>query len=248
MTEVAIGNRQVFDYNHSNDIQYKQLREQAQFHFRNHKQLSSQSQLSYQNGNKSEAKQLSEKSHKEFIKFQQLNNQAAEFVFVENNKDSMSNEIDLHGLYVSEAEYVIKKRLIYGFKNNEQDVHIIVGKGKHSSGGIAKIKPAAENLCNEAKFKWKIDPKNDGVIVVNTQTGNIPNKWYKDIESANTDTGIQQHPQQQQQQQQQTYQPQQQMQYAPPPQQQNNNNNNNNNNDVVGSLLKLLCICIQRNI
>ncbi|KAG0669795.1 hypothetical protein C6P45_003315 [Maudiozyma exigua] len=244
MSQVAIGNRQVFDYNHSSDVQYKQLREQAQFHFRNHKQLSSQSQSSYKNGNKAEAKRLSDQSHQEFIRFQQLNNQAAEWVFVENNKDSMSNEIDLHGLYVSEAEYVIKKRLIYGHTHNEQDVRIIVGKGKHSSGGIAKIKPAAEQLCNEAKFQWQIDSKNDGVIIVNTLSGNIPNKWYKDIESANTDTGVQH---QQQQQQPQTYQPQQQMQYAPQ-QQQQNNNNNNNNNYVVRSLLKLLCICIQRNI
>lgn len=244
MAEVAIGNRQVFDYNHSNDVQYKQLREQAQFHFRNHKQLSSQSQSAYKNGNKSEAKQLSDRSHQEFIRFQQLNNQAAEFVFVENNKDSMSNEIDLHGLYVSEAEYVIKKRLIYGHNNNEQDVRIIVGKGKHSSGGIAKIKPAAEQLCNEGKFQWQVDSKNEGVIIVNTQSGNIPNKWYKDIESANTDTGVQH----QQTYQQQTYQPQQQMQYAPQQQQQQQNNNGNNNNDVIGSLLKLLCICIQRNI
>ncbi|SMN21516.1 similar to Saccharomyces cerevisiae YPL199C Putative protein of unknown function, predicted to be palmitoylated (partial), partial [Maudiozyma saulgeensis] len=145
-TAAAASTRQVFDYNHSNDGEYKQLREQAQRHFKKHKELSLESQQSYKNGNKSQAKQLSDKSHREYREFQKFNNQAAEFVFVENNKDSMSNEIDLHGLYVSEAQYVVKKRLIYGNNHNEQDVHIIVGKGKHSSGGIAKIKPAVEEL------------------------------------------------------------------------------------------------------
>ncbi|CAB4255345.1 Smr domain-containing protein KABA2_06S03322 [Maudiozyma barnettii] len=239
MAEAAVGTRQVFDYNHSSDVEYKQLREQAQRHFKTHKQLSAESQQAYKNGDKGRAKQLSDKSHQEHRQFQQLNNRAAEFVFVENNKDSMSNEIDLHGLYVSEAEYVVKKRLIYGNSHGEQDIRIIVGKGKHSSGGVAKIKPAVEGLCQEANFQWGMDSKNDGVIVVNAQNGNIPNQWHKDVESV--DSTINQPS---------TYQPAQQMQYAPQQQQtnaNNNNNNNNNNNDVFSSILKLLCICIQKN-
>ena len=174
MTSVAVGNREVFDYNHSSDVEYKQLREQAQEHFRKHKELSAESQQAFKSGDKARAKQLSEQSHRERDAFANLNRRAAEFVFVENNKDSMSNEIDLHGLYVSEAEYVIKKRLIYGSTHGEQDVRIIVGKGKHSQNGVAKLKPAAEELCNEAQFQWQVDPKPAGVIVVNPQSGRVP--------------------------------------------------------------------------
>lgn len=181
MPGVAVRKQYVVDYNHSTDTEYKQLRDQAQVHSGKHQQLSSKSQNAYRNGDKALAKQLSEQARIEFNKFQNLNNQAAEFVFVENNKDSMSNEIDLHGLYVSEAEYVVKKRLIYGNEHSETDVRIIVGKGMHSAHGISKLKPAIEELCTKGGFKWRIDRKNDGVIIVDAQSGHIPDQWHRDI-------------------------------------------------------------------
>ena len=246
MTSVAVGNRAVFDYNHSSDTEYQQLRAQAQQHFRKHKELSAESQQSYQAGDKARAKQLSEASRREREAFAALNRRAAEFVFVENNRDSLANEIDLHGLYVSEAEYVIKKRLIFGAEHGEQEVRIIVGKGKHSQNGVAKLKPAAEELCKEAQFQWQLDPKNEGVIVVNAQSGRIPEKWHTDVNGVDTSGPS-------------TYQPAQQMQYAqqqhpqqqhPQQQQQQNHqqqsNSGNNNNALVAVVLNLLCICAKR--
>lgn len=234
---------QQFDYNHSTDAEYKQFRQEAQQHFQKYKDLSARSQQAYKAGNKQEAKQNSDAAQLEHKKFQELNNKAAEFVFVENNKDSGPNEIDLHGLFVSEAEYVVKRRFIYAIEHHESEIRAIVGKGLHSQNGVAKIKPAIEQLCQEAHLQWHEDPKNDGVVVVNLSNGSVPQTWYKDISSK---TGNK--PQQNQQQQTQ-YQPQHQMQYQPQQQQQYQpqQQEQNSNDDIVVQLLKMLCICIQKN-
>lgn len=80
-------------------------------------------------------------------------------------QDSKPGEIDLHGLYVKEAvSYVDKSiqearqrgdaelRLIVGKSHpSSRDLHSIsiLGKGLHSNGHVAKIKPAIEDLMKK---------------------------------------------------------------------------------------------------
>lgn len=84
-------------------------------------------------------------------------------------QDSKPGEIDLHGLYVKEAiertDYAIQDAK----RRGDTEVHLIVGtlsfevsistvlyqfaaagKGLHSSGGVAKIKPAIEELMQKS--------------------------------------------------------------------------------------------------
>ena len=58
------------------------------------------------------AHELSEELKRILAQAEECNRKAAEYVFRENNEDSGPDEIDLHGLYVKEAEWILKEEFI----------------------------------------------------------------------------------------------------------------------------------------
>lgn len=64
----------------------------------------------------------------------------------ENNRDSPPGTIDLHGLYVKEAIERTEGAISSAQQRGDQELRVIVGKGLHSQGHVAKIKPAVEDL------------------------------------------------------------------------------------------------------
>lgn len=67
----------------------------------------------------------------------------------ENNTDSKPGEIDLHGLYVKEAVAKSEQAIQVAQQRGDSEIHFIVGKGNHSAGHVAKIKPAIEELMEK---------------------------------------------------------------------------------------------------
>lgn len=163
---VRLGN-DTRDYNHATDGEYKRLRSEADRLYQKRNTLSQQSQQAYKQGDKGRAGELSQQAKKIAEEAEDNNRKAAEFVFRENNADSAEDEIDLHGLYVKEAEWILQRRLNAAISRNESHLKVIVGKGLHSSGGIAKLKPAIDELCDQLRLSHKIDPKNAGVLIIN---------------------------------------------------------------------------------
>ncbi|KAI5953720.1 hypothetical protein KGF57_003929 [Candida theae] len=168
------------DYNHATDSQYHSLRAKADEFYKKRNNLSQQSQAAYKAGDKQRAHELSEQSKQALNQAENYSEQAAEYVFRENNTDSAADEIDLHGLYVKEAKWVVQRRIEQAVRTNQSHLKVIVGKGNHSANGIAKLKPAIEELCSESNLRHYIDPKNTGVLVIdlnNASTSQIPNSW-----------------------------------------------------------------------
>ncbi|KAI3404521.2 hypothetical protein KGF56_002713 [Candida oxycetoniae] len=168
------------DYNHVVDPQYKQARAKADEYYKKQNALSQQSQAAYKKGDGQRAHELSEQSKQALNQAEYYSQQAAEYVFRENNADSAFDEIDLHGLYVKEAEWILQKRLRQAIATNQSHLKVIVGKGLHSSNGIAKLKPAVEQLCSESGLKHHIDPKNGGVLIIdlqNSSSSQVPSSW-----------------------------------------------------------------------
>ncbi|KAI0461091.1 hypothetical protein LJB42_001422 [Komagataella kurtzmanii] len=166
------------DYNHSSDKEYVRLRGLADQAHKRRTELSKQSQEAYQSGDGERAHQLSVKAKEYLAQADRYNRQAAEYVFVENNADSEDHEIDLHGLYVREAEYIVKQRISAAVQRGEKRLSIIVGKGNHSTDGVAKLKPAVEKLCEEAGLHHEVSKKNAGVIEVDlSKPSRIPASW-----------------------------------------------------------------------
>lgn len=168
----------LFDYNHATDNTYKQLRDQAHLAISRKQHLSSESQKAYQRGDKQEAHALSEQAKQAQAESDRLNQQAAEYVFRENNADSAGDEIDLHGLYVKEAEWVLQKRISECVRTGQLHLKVIVGKGLHLANGVAKIKPAVDQLCTELGLRHRVDPHNAGVIVIEFGSdAQVPLHW-----------------------------------------------------------------------
>ncbi|KAK7207766.1 hypothetical protein BZA70DRAFT_272159 [Myxozyma melibiosi] len=164
------------DYNHADDQEYKRLRGLAEAEFKARSRCYDDSHKAYAEGDGAAAKQLSEMAKDHDRKMDEYNAEAAAFVFRANNADSDYDEIDLHGLYVKEAEEVLEQRISACKARNDDHLEVIVGKGKHSTGGVAKIKPAVEQLCEKHGFQYAVDDDNEGVIVINFRSsgGNMP--------------------------------------------------------------------------
>ncbi|KAF8977416.1 hypothetical protein BGZ46_007403 [Entomortierella lignicola] len=138
---------------------------------------SQQSQTAYKSGNGAKAKEtmlhtnhvtlelslVAKAYEREMYRY---NNIARDLVFKEYNSHLPPNKIDLHGLKVQEALDITRERLIKFIKNKETDLVIIVGRGKNSVNGIAKIKPAVIELVREFHIKATPNMPNQGCIFV----------------------------------------------------------------------------------
>lgn len=62
---------------------------------------------------------------------------------------SAPGEIDLHGLYVKEAIARTDEAILAAKRRGDSQLRLVVGKGIHSQGGVAKIKPAIAELMQK---------------------------------------------------------------------------------------------------
>lgn len=102
----------------------------------------------------------------------EYNEKAADFIFRANNAPGRvePDAIDLHGLFVEEAERILEKRIRADQASGQQHLHAIVGKGNHSAGHVQKIKPKVEDLCRDLGLRYRTED-NDGRIYINLQGG-----------------------------------------------------------------------------
>lgn len=100
------------------------------------------------------------------------NRQASEYIFRENNAPGRveADCIDLHGQFVEEAERILEQRIRADQSNGQTHLHVIVGKGNHSTGHVQKIKPKVEELCQELGLKYRTE-ENAGRMYINLQGG-----------------------------------------------------------------------------
>ncbi|TFK44655.1 hypothetical protein BDQ12DRAFT_593493, partial [Crucibulum laeve] len=130
-----------------------------------------ESHQAYSSGDGARAKELSNKGKEHQRKMEQLNKQASDWIFV-GTYDTPLNAIDLHGLYVKEAIARTDQALQEAKARGDSQVNLIVGKGLHSRGGMAKIKPAIEELMQKHQLIAELDPNNSGVLIVQMNSGN----------------------------------------------------------------------------
>ncbi|KAK0215981.1 hypothetical protein EDD85DRAFT_441237 [Armillaria nabsnona] len=126
----------------------------------------SESHEAFNRGDGAAAKDLSNqgKSHKQ--KMEQLHKEASKWIYLENNRDRKPGEIDLHGLFVKEAIAYTDAALKEAKLRGDSEIRLIVGRGSHSEGGVAKIRLAIEELMRKYQLVAQLDPSNLGVLVV----------------------------------------------------------------------------------
>ena len=128
----------------------------------------------YTSGDGARAHQLSEEGKQHAAQMDKYNQQARDFIFRANNAEGRvaSDTIDLHGLFVEEAEDVLEERIRAARQRGETHLHVIVGKGNHSQGHVQKIKPRVEQVCRELGLQYRTE-ENEGRIYVNLQGGDV---------------------------------------------------------------------------
>jgi len=110
-----------------------------------------QAHEAYERGDGAMAKSLSDEGKRHQRQQDAYNKQASEFIFRENNEPGRVAEdtIDLHGQFVEEAEDILEARIRDARARGQTHLHVIVGKGNHSTGRVQKIKPRVEQVCRE---------------------------------------------------------------------------------------------------
>jgi len=124
------------------------------------------SKRAYTAGDGARAKTLSNEGKEHKSNMERSNAEASAWIYAKNNEDSGPGEIDLHGLYVKEAIDYADRAIQAAKFRGDTTVNIIVGKGLHSSGGVAKLKPAIEELMHKYNLIAELDPDNAGVLIV----------------------------------------------------------------------------------
>jgi DNA-nicking Smr family endonuclease len=128
----------------------------------------------YESGDGGRAHELSEEGKQHAAKMEQYNRQARDYIFRANNESGRvaGDTIDLHGLYVEEAEDVLEERIKAARARGETHLHVIVGKGNHSTNHVQKIKPRVEQVCRELGLQYRTEA-NEGRMYVNLQGGSV---------------------------------------------------------------------------
>ncbi|KAI8597369.1 hypothetical protein EDD21DRAFT_385614 [Dissophora ornata] len=127
---------------------------------------SEQSQTAYRSGNGAKAKELSLTAKQHGLEMDRYNDIAKGIIFTAHNQSRPRHELDLHGLKVREAIEITRVRLAEFVKNKEPNLIIIVGQGRNSMNGIAKIKPAVTELVKEYHVKATPNKPNQGCIYI----------------------------------------------------------------------------------
>ena len=163
-------------FNHSPgsnaEQEYDRLRDLARKEQDQYHRCAADSQKAYQSGDGAGAHRISEEGKKHAAKADQYNKQASEYIFRENNAVGKvaSDTIDLHGQFVEEAEEILEQRIRYAQSTGQTHLHVIVGKGNHSTDHIQKIKPRVEQICSELGLQYNTE-ENEGRMYVNLQGG-----------------------------------------------------------------------------
>ncbi|KAJ7459109.1 hypothetical protein B0H11DRAFT_1737353 [Mycena galericulata] len=124
----------------------------------------SQSRNARNLGFRAEARKLATKAKEHQRVMEVLNQTASEMIF--RVQDREPHEIDLHGLYVKEAEVRVKAAILACEQRGDPIVRFIVGQGLHTADGVAKLKPALTYYIGQMPYPVQQDPRNAGVLVV----------------------------------------------------------------------------------
>ena len=95
------------------------------------------------------------------------NKLAADILFQCNNANIRRDQIDLHGLYVPEALKKLNERIKKDRQqSNASKLDIIVGRGKHSSDGKARIRAVVLEELPKYKIPFAQNVRNSGCITI----------------------------------------------------------------------------------
>ncbi|ORZ15974.1 hypothetical protein BCR42DRAFT_416235 [Absidia repens] len=159
------------------DPEYSELRAAAHEEAEKRNACYQRSQEAYHSGDGALAKEESNQGHHHDELMKQYNKQAADLVYAQKNENRPPTEIDLHGLFVQEASQRVDEALRRCERENYDHLVIIVGKGLHSPGHIAKLKPAIIDLVQRYQVQCTPNVPNPGCLYIEFGKGTGDLSW-----------------------------------------------------------------------
>ncbi|KAF2822205.1 DUF1771-domain-containing protein [Ophiobolus disseminans] len=174
MEMFSLGSRNLNHSSSDTEAEYDRLRDLARQEAAKRSSCFDRAHQAYESGDGGRAHDLSEEGKQHAAKMEQYNRQARDYIFRENNATGRvaGDTIDLHGLFVEEAEDILEERIKAARQRGETHLHVIVGKGNHSKNHVQKIKPRVEQVCRELGLQYRTE-ENEGRMFVNLQGGGV---------------------------------------------------------------------------
>ncbi|KAF1835176.1 DUF1771-domain-containing protein [Decorospora gaudefroyi] len=170
----SLGSRSLNHASSDTEAEYDRLRDLARQEASKRSSCFDRAHQAYTSGDGARAHELSEQGKHHASLMDQYNQQARDYIFRANNAGDRvpGDTIDLHGLFVEEAEDVLEERIRVARQRGEGHLHVIVGKGNHSRNGVQKLKPRVERVCRELGLQYRTE-ENEGRIFVDLQGGAV---------------------------------------------------------------------------
>ncbi|XP_033870892.3 NEDD4-binding protein 2 isoform X1 [Acipenser ruthenus] len=146
------------------DPDYDDYRTEALIQRRSQQECFSKAAEAYRKGMKEVATYYAQQGHLHGQQMKEANHRAAVRIFERVNASLLpQNVLDLHGLHVDEAIHHLKRVLQEKAAECQQSggkphLSVITGRGNHSQGGVARIKPAVMDYLTSHGFRFT-EPK-----------------------------------------------------------------------------------------
>ncbi|OSX66247.1 hypothetical protein POSPLADRAFT_1068944 [Postia placenta MAD-698-R-SB12] len=113
--------------------------------------------------NPSRAARLEDKARAHAQKAQLLNARACRWIFTDHNQGLPADHVDLHGLFVQEAQRYLDMAIAQARQHGITTLHVILGT---SFDGVAKLKPVVKQRLQQLSLPHSHPKGNTGVIIV----------------------------------------------------------------------------------
>ncbi|XP_027132552.1 NEDD4-binding protein 2 [Larimichthys crocea] len=158
------------NYQDTEDPEYEDFRAEASLHRSRQLESFSKAAEAYKQGRKDVASFYAQQGQLHGKRMHEANRRAAVQIFERRNSSLLpSNILDLHGLHVDEALEHLAQVLEDKTTDCEQglcrpQLSVITGRGNHSLGGVARIRPAVIDYLTSKHYRFT-EPK-PGLVLV----------------------------------------------------------------------------------
>lgn len=143
------------DYQDGEEPEYEDLRGEATLHYRLRHECFQKAKEAYRRGLKQVASFYSQQGHQHTQKIKEANMRASEQILADRNVDIEKNQmLDLHGLHVDEAIAALNRIIPQKELDRCKNLTVMTGRGSHSRGGIARLRPAVVAYLNANKYNF----------------------------------------------------------------------------------------------